>query len=410
MSKRLIAIISTGVNILLAAAKLIFGFVAGSAALLAEGIHSGMDIFSSAVTYFGIKSSERPVDEKHPYGYYRAEGIAGFVVMVLLFASALWILYEGVNNLLSPKTLSLSVWAIAVMAVSAVINEVMARVKFHFGNKFSSVSLVADGEHSRADVVSSVGVFIGLLLARVYPAADALVAILVGIYILWETYGLYQEVIDSLLDVSDKETKEGISKFLKEKNINYSEIKTRKIGGTIFAEFKIKLDPRLKVEEATRLTSDLERELTAKFEKLKQISISVESHDFGTTTTIPRIGFGGKFKFRRGRGIKTILERKAKIKRTIIPVDARGEPAEKFGAANYLIIEKDKQGKTIKKEKIKNPYFTPEAGRGVKFAKSVNADRVLTRHLGKNARDNLRGSGIEFEVLSDEELRKIIEA
>ena len=76
-----VSLISTFFNLCLAVGKLIFGFLTSSIALLADGIHSGLDILSSFVTFLGLKISKRPVDEKHPYGYWKAESLAGFLVV-----------------------------------------------------------------------------------------------------------------------------------------------------------------------------------------------------------------------------------------------------------------------------------------------------------------------------------------
>src|SRR6056297_1842080 len=93
--------VSVVVNVFLSLSKLGAGFLAGSAALMADGIHSGLDVLSSVVSFFGIKASQRCKDEKHPYGHYNFENIAGLGIVFLLFISAVWIIYEGVEQLMS---------------------------------------------------------------------------------------------------------------------------------------------------------------------------------------------------------------------------------------------------------------------------------------------------------------------
>ena len=98
--KEKISLISIGVNILLTIGKALAGLFSGSIALMAEAVHSGLDILSSAITYFGIKIAKKPADEKHPYGYYNFETVASFVIAILLFATSAWIIYEGVHRLM----------------------------------------------------------------------------------------------------------------------------------------------------------------------------------------------------------------------------------------------------------------------------------------------------------------------
>ena len=116
MTKESISLTSTLINLLLALLKLGAGFLINSAALIADGIHSGLDIISSAVTFLGIKAAKKPADIKHPYGHYRWETITGLVVTGLLLISALWIIYEGVISISKQETLH-----IGLLAISAIL-------------------------------------------------------------------------------------------------------------------------------------------------------------------------------------------------------------------------------------------------------------------------------------------------
>ena len=174
MNTQKVSIISTIVNLAFTVLKLVLGFLINSAALIADAIHSGLDVFSSFVTFLGIKSSKKPVDEKYPYGYYRTESLAGFVVTILLAITAVWILYEGISRFFVDERVEFSIWAIILMIASVIINGVMANIKFHYGHKEQSLSMVADAEHSRADAISSLGVLIGLILVKFFVLAENL--------------------------------------------------------------------------------------------------------------------------------------------------------------------------------------------------------------------------------------------
>jgi len=401
MNQQTVSLLAILVNLALTVGKIILGLAFNLTALLAEGIHSGLDIISSAVAFAGIKSAQKPVDEKHPYGHYRAESLAGFVVVILLAGSAVWILYEGIIRFIRPGAAFLSIWAIILMAASAVINEIMARLKFFVGSKFSSPALIADGEHSRADVISSTGVLAGILLIKLWTGADALVAILVGLYILWEAWQLGREITDSLLDVADPEIETEIRKITKEQNIEISELKTRKMGPATLADLKIKLDPRLKIEEATSLTDKLQDSLLFGIKKLKSINISVESHEFQKGTL--RTPFSGQLKYKRGF---EPIELKKLGYRIIIP--AGDGISSEFGAPNFLVIDQDKTGNILRKTKVKNKFYEESAGHGVKFAKAISADEVWAVHIGENAQNNLKAAGIKFKILSIEEINKLL--
>ncbi len=401
MNQQTISLLAILVNLILTAGKIVLGLAFNLTALLAEGIHSGLDIFSSIVAFLGIKSAQKPVDKEHPYGHYRAESLASFVVVILLAGSAIWILYEGIIHLANPGQAIISIWVIILMAFSAIVNEIMARLKFNVGHKFSSPALIADGEHSQADVISSVGVLIGILLIKLWACADALVAILIGLYILWEAWRLGREITDSLLDVADPEIEIEIRKIIKDQDIEISELKTRKMGSATLADLKIKLVPRLKIEKATRLTDKLQNTLLSKIEKLKSINITVQSHEFQRGTL--RTSGGGQLKYKRG--FEPIELQKLGY-RIIIPL-ADGVSSE-FGAPNFLVIDKGKKGDVLRKVKIKNKYYENGAGHGVKFAKAISADEVWGAHIGQNAQNNLNAAKIKFKILSSEKLKEAI--
>jgi len=168
MNPQTVSIISTLLNLGLGISKLIFGFLIGSVALIADGIHSGVDVFSSFITFLGLKTARKPVDREHPYGHYRAESLAGFLVAILLAISGIWILYEAFERFFGGGVVRLSLGAILVVIISIAVTEFLARLKFYYGRKHKALSLVADAEHSRADALSSVGVLGGLFLIRYF--------------------------------------------------------------------------------------------------------------------------------------------------------------------------------------------------------------------------------------------------
>lgn len=396
MTSQSVSIISVFVNLGLSIAKLFFGFLTGSVALIADGIHSGLDVFSSFVTFLGLRTAKKPIDEKHPYGYWKAESLAGFLVAILLAISGIWILYEAVMRIFGEGTVELSIGAIAVVIISIVVTELLARLKFYYGGKFKSLALVADAEHSRADALSSIGVLIGLFLVRYFSLADAVIAFGIGIYILYESWKIGKEITDSLLDVANKDVEQRIRKICVSHQIEIAELKTRSIGSFDFAEIKIKLPPKLKVGDVQKITEILEDRLLNNIPELKQIVISIEAYDMAKTIVLPKLGKKmGDLKGFEQIGPKKLGER------TIVPLE-KGKISDRFGVAQYLIID-EKDSKILNKQVIKNPYLEKGLPHGAKFAKAVRADKVLTRQIGDNAKQNLENFGIKVEIKNDKE-------
>lgn len=403
MKPQSISIISTIVNFGLGISKLIFGLLIGSIALIADGVHSGLDVISSFVTFLGIKTAKKPVDEKHPYGYWKAESLAGFFVTILLGITGIWILYEAFARFFGEQIVKLSIGAIIVVGISILITEILARLKFHYGKKYRSLSLVADAEHSRADALSSIGVLVGLFLTKYFNIADAIIALGIGGYILFEAFKIGKEITDSLLDVANKDIEERIKKICRVHQIEISDLKTRKIGAFNSAEIKIKLPPKLKVDEVQKITKTLEERLLNNIPELQQVVISIEAYQMARTTVLPKLGK----RIGELQGFEKIGPKKLG-KRIILPLE-KEKISGKFGAAQYLVIDKkDKQ--ILFKKIVKNPYLEKEFPHGARFAKAVRADKVITPQIGPNAKQNLENFGIEVEIISPEKkLDEILE-
>jgi len=318
--KEKIAGISVLANFVLAVMKLIVGFISSSASVLAEGIHSTMDILSSAISFVGIKISKKPVDKKHPYGHYKFEVLSGLIITIILFFTGLWMIYKAYSSFVNPSEISVTYVAIGVMLFSAIVNEVMARLKINYGKKENSLSLISDGVHSRVDVYTSIAVLIGLFLVRYFGwvYADFILAGLIGLYIIKESFELGKEATDSLLDVSaGEEMEEKIKGIIKKEKISFSDLRTQKKGSIITANFKIKLPSNLKIEDATKISEKLRRKLIKEIDILEYVAIQIESHDFETSYYEPRDLIEG---FGKGFG----WQKEGKFKNKIIDAQGKG--------------------------------------------------------------------------------------
>ena len=311
--KEKIAVISILANMVLAGGKIAVGFISNSSAILAEGIHSFMDIFSSAIGYIGIKISRKPEDQKHPYGHYKFEVLAGFFITLILFGTGAGIIYEAYQKFLNPSLIKIPVLAFGIMIFSALVNEIMARLKIHFGKKENSMALLSDGFHSRIDVFTSLAVFAGLFLTKYWLYTDSVLAFLIGTYIIKESFSLGKEAVDSLLDVSaGPEIEEKIKSIAKVQKIEISSLKTQKKGSAVTTNLEINLPSNLSVEEATKISNDLRKNLIKEIESLKYVAIQITSHKLETGFYKPEFGqgfgwqrkgrFKGKVEQARGEG------------------------------------------------------------------------------------------------------------
>jgi len=305
--KERIALLSIFVNLILAIGKIIAGVLAKSASVLAEGIHSGMDVISSGISLVGIKISKKPVDEKHPYGHYKFEVLSGLVITGLLFLAGLWMIYEAYRGFIDPEIVSISYLALGIMLLSVVLNEIMARLKIYYGKRENSLSLLSDGVHDRVDVYASIAVLIGIFLMPYWIYVDSILAFLIGLYIIKESFELGKEATDSLLDVSaGKEIEDKIREITKRNKVKVAELRTQKKGSIVTANIEIRLNKDIMVSKATQISEKLKKDLIEEIDLLEYVAIQIKSHDVTTSSFEPKgidskISFGHGFEW-RGKG------------------------------------------------------------------------------------------------------------
>lgn len=301
--KEKVAAISIFVNMILAGGKIAVGVFSNSAAILAAGLDSFADIFSSLIGFIGIKLSGKPADEKHPYGHYKMEVLAGTAITMIIFITGAGIIYDAYQNFLEPAKITAGYLGFGVMAFAAIANEAMARLKIYYGKKESSVSLLSDGFHSRIDVFTSLAILAGLFLTKYWIYADAVLAFLMGAYIIKEAFVIGKDAVGSLLDVSaGAEVEAKIRAIAEAQKIEIDDLKTQKKGTIITANLEIKLPSGLKVEEASKISDNLRSRLMAEIDKLQYVAIQISSHQIENNYFKPEFGSGfgwqrrGKFK------------------------------------------------------------------------------------------------------------------
>jgi len=293
MNKVFIAQLSILANILLASGKITVGLFSKSSAILAAGIDSFIDIFSSLISYLSIKLGQKPADEKHPYGHYKFEVLGGVIITLIIFISGMGIIYNAINKIFNPEIVSIGYISIGIMVISIILNEIMSRIKIHFGKKENSYSLISDGMHSRLDVYTSIIILLGLFFTPYWIYTDSFLAILMGIYILKSSFSIGKEAVDSLLDASaGPEIDKQIEKIANNQNIEINSIKTQKKGSAITANLEIKLAKNLNVGQATKLSEELRKALINSISNLEYVAIQILSHQLQTGYYKPNMGKG----------------------------------------------------------------------------------------------------------------------
>ncbi len=376
--------ISVFSNVLLTILKFLAGIFVGSTALIADAIHSFVDILGSIFVWLGIKISEKPADKSHPYGHFKAESLAELAVGLVVILSSVAIIREALDELLSFSSPSFEYFALLVALISALANEGLARYKIAVGKKERSIALIAEGKHSRVDVLASLSVFFGFLFVKLgYWWADGIVAIIISALILQIGLSIIKSSIDVLMDSVDEELALQITEIVKRiEGVEEIElIATRGTWKAKIIEIHFAIRMGASSEEIERIQKEIENEIKSRF--LDVISV------------IPVV------RFKRENVV------------IAIPSDKEGEKYTKdFGSKYYTIIEFDKDFRILSKKTVENPYLSAEKRKGyliAEFLKRNHVNVVIAKKIGEGGKDHLRSKGISLIELDGEKIEEVVD-
>jgi len=257
--------------------KLSAFFISGSVALLSDALESVVNIVASFLMFFSIRISGEPADIDHPYGHQKVENISAFIEGTLIIVAGLLIAYTAISRLFNPIELGSIDIALGVSLLATATNAGLSIYLTRSAKKNNSIALEADAKHLLSDVLSSVGVVIGLFIAKLtgWTILDPLLALTMAILVFKMGTELTHKAGNGLLDQSADDEQKRIEGLLNAHNphfIDYHNVKTRRSGNMVFAELHLIVDPNLTVKAAHDFTKHLEEEL---HQELPEVSLTI---------------------------------------------------------------------------------------------------------------------------------------
>ncbi len=269
-------------NGLLAAMKIVVGFVSASAAVIADGVDSALDVLTSTITLIAARITAKPPDLDHPYGHSRAETIATKSLSFVIFFAGAQLAISTAGALIRGETQPLpgrmAVWA---TLVSIAGKTALAIYKFRVGRRNESPMLIANAKNMRADIVISVAVLAGLVFTYVFhlPALDSVTAILVSLWIMGVAFRIFIETNMELME-GHAEADEYQRIFDVVAAVEGAEhphrARIRTIGGLYIVDLDIEVDGRLSVREAHEIALETERRIRAELPNVYDVLVHVE--------------------------------------------------------------------------------------------------------------------------------------
>lgn len=279
------------VGVLVLSLKFLAYWVTGSVALFSDALESIINIVAAAAAVVALRVSAMPADDNHPFGHGKAEYFSAVLEGILIVIAALAILREAYLSLEHLQPLNAPFAGLAINAGATLINAAWGWVLIRQGRRYRSLALVADGKHLYADVVTSAGVFLGVVLVGLthWFWLDPLLAALVSLNILWSGWGLVRESVGGLMDEAVPEAElDRIRTIIFEHSegaYQAHDLRTRVAGRKTFIDFHLVVAGAMTVDEAHDICDRLETALEQTIAD-STVSIHVEPERKAKTTSV----------------------------------------------------------------------------------------------------------------------------
>lgn len=255
------------VGVLVLGIKYLAFAVTGSVALYSDALESFVNVATAIAALFAVRLSEQPPDQNHPYGHYKVEYFSAVLCGALIVVAALLILREAWGAVEAPRMIDAPAKGLALSILASVINAGWSWVLITRGRKLRSPALAADGRHLLSDVITSIGVVIGITLAVTtgWAILDPALAALVALNILWSGWHVIRESLGGLMDEAvSKERLDCIRDVISrhaDGAIEAHDVRTRNAGRVVFIDFHLVVPARMAVVDAHDICDRIERAL-----------------------------------------------------------------------------------------------------------------------------------------------------
>ncbi len=204
------------VGIVLFLGKIVAWKLTNSDAVFSDAMESIVNVISAFMGLYALYLAAKPRDENHPYGHGKVEFVTSAIEGSLISIAGVMIIYEGTNSLISGKVLNKLDLGIWIIAATAVVNYIVGYISIQKGKRENSIVLVSSGKHLQSDTITTLGVVVSLVLVYFTGLVwiDAVVALILGFYIIVIGYKIIRKSLSGIMDEADPEMLERLATFL----------------------------------------------------------------------------------------------------------------------------------------------------------------------------------------------------
>jgi cation diffusion facilitator family transporter len=281
VNKRQIAILAIAGGFIIFLLKLFAFFTSNSVALLSDAMESIINIVASIMMLVALGIASRSEDEVHKYGHQKAENISALIEGLLIIVAAVLIIEATIGRLLNPVGFENIDLGLIISLSATSLNGILAVIMIREARRNRSMALEGDAKHLFSDVMSSVGVVIGLFIASITGLyiIDPLIALVVAVLLIKMGIDVFRKTTLDLMDSSCEEEEKAIISVLdkSEGYLEYHQLKTRRSGHKIFMEVHICMNGEISLSDAHAFSVKLEKELESAVPGMVS-NIHIEDH------------------------------------------------------------------------------------------------------------------------------------
>jgi cation diffusion facilitator family transporter len=273
------------INAGLAVVKILTGLLGHSYALIADGVESTTDVFSSLVLWRGLSIAARSPDEEYPFGYGKAESLSAAVISLLLIGAAVGIALQAIREIITPHHAP-APYTLLVLILVVVVKETLFRKVVAVGEEVNSPAVKADAWHHRSDAITSAAAMVGISVAVIggpgWEPADDVAALFASAMILVNGARLLRPALQDLMDrAPDHALLEEVDRVAKsvEGALATEKILARRVGGQYRVVLHVEANPELSLRDAHELGGRVRSRIVREVPSVMDVLVHMEPHE-----------------------------------------------------------------------------------------------------------------------------------
>ena len=268
-------------NLIIAGAKISYGYYSGILSITSDGYDSALDAIANLVAIIAVIIAKKPKDKQHPYGHAKIETFASILIGLSLIFVSYEILMSAYEKFINPTNIEISLISFIIMIGTLIVNIVLSHYEKRKGQQLGSDLLLADSKHTQSDILATSIVIIGLILMHLgLGIADPIISLIIVLLIIKTGISILKENLNILADaniIPTEDIQDNICDI--EGVVNVHNIRSRGTTSNVFVDMHVVVDSSIPMKKAHEISETIEEKLKNEFTQIKEVLIHLESEE-----------------------------------------------------------------------------------------------------------------------------------